>query len=143
MGEFLQFLAAHPILTALWLAVFGALIFTEFSRRMRGFREIGPQEATRLINREDAVLVDIRGPGDFLKQHIINARNVSLSKLDPEQKEIAALKDKAIIVYCNSGMTSLQAATRLSKNGFAQVYSLQGGIQGWMSENLPVSHGKK
>jgi len=57
MNQLPEFLANHPILTAAWLAVAGAVVWT-FMQGSRGGQRLTPAEATRLINSENAVVLD-------------------------------------------------------------------------------------
>ena len=79
---------------------------------------------------------------DFEKGHIAGARNVLMSQFDPENKELAKVRELPIAVYCKSGTTSSQAAARLVKAGFKHVYWLGGGLAAWRQADLPTARGK-
>ncbi|MDX2300830.1 MAG: rhodanese-like domain-containing protein, partial [Xanthomonadaceae bacterium] len=81
-----SFVAAHTALVLAFVAVTGALIYTELARLTRGYRAISPAQVTDLINRENALVVDIRALADFEKGHIVGARHMVLSQFDPENK---------------------------------------------------------
>ena len=82
------------------------------------------------------------GREDFEKGHIPGARHVALSQFDPENKELAKVRDLPVAVYCKAGTTSAQAATRLVKAGFKHVFWLGGGLAAWQQADLPVVKGK-
>lgn len=142
-SELGQFIDNHTTLVLLWLAIFAALVYTEISRALRKFKEINPLEATQLVNQDDALMIDIRSAADFAKGHIINAISLPIEQLSPDHDNLSSDKERPVILYCYSGMTSLRGAAKLAKADFTQVYSLQGGINAWQNENMPVAKGKK
>ena len=75
-----EFLMNHPILTAAWLAVVCAIGWT-FKASATGGARLTPAQATRMINSEDAVVVDVRPDGEFRQGHILNARNIGIGRL--------------------------------------------------------------
>ena len=97
---------------------------------------VGPADAVRLINK-GASVVDIRDAGDFEAGHIVDSQNVT----EPDSDGGAGLKlkkNKPVLLVCDNGSRSGRAAGNLRKSGFEQVYSLQGGMQSWRQENLPI-----
>jgi rhodanese-related sulfurtransferase len=108
----------------------------------RGYREVTPAGLTLLINRENALVVDLSSQQDFDKGHIAGARHVAMSQFDPENKDLAKVRDLPIAVYCKAGTLSSQAAARLVKAGFKQVYWLGGGLAAWRQADLPTTRGK-
>lgn len=103
---------------------------------------ISPQSATELINREDAVVVDVRPISEFSSGHIINAINVPMNGLQKQIKSLEKYRERPIILACRSGAQSSGAGKQLRKAGFEKVYNLQGGILAWQNANLPVSRKK-
>ncbi|HZP67032.1 MAG TPA: rhodanese-like domain-containing protein [Rudaea sp.] len=146
MSEFLthlpEFIGHHAFLVMAFVVVLLALIGGEVSRLMRGYKELTPAGLTLLINRENALVVDLSSMQDYEKGHIAGARHVAMSQFDPENKELAKVKDLPIAVYCKTGTTSAQAATRLVKAGFKHVYWLGGGLAAWQQADLPTTRGK-
>ncbi|MEL6750210.1 MAG: rhodanese-like domain-containing protein, partial [Pseudomonadota bacterium] len=120
-----------------FVAVSAALAWNLISHG-RDKQTIGPQEATRLINREQAVVVDVRPVNDFKTGYIINAHNIPSNGLKDQLKVLQKYRNKPIIAVCRSGMTSATACKTLRKEGFSQVYNLQGGMQAWETANLPI-----
>lgn len=137
-----EFIGNHLVLVTLFLVVLVSLIGNEISRFFRGYRELTPAALTQLINRDSPLVVDLSAPGDFEKAHIPGARNVQLSQFDPENKDLAPVKDRPVAVYCRAGTTSAQAAAKLVKAGFKQVFWLGGGLAAWREANLPVAKGR-
>ncbi|NRA54379.1 MAG: rhodanese-like domain-containing protein [Gammaproteobacteria bacterium] len=140
MQPYIEFIQANPLLAAAWIGIFGALIFTVIKTSTSPIKQVSHQQATLLLNRENAVLVDVRAQDDFKKGHIINSRHLALSQI--KNNELASLekvKDSPIIIVCNTGMTSSQACQMLHKAGFTNIHNLQGGISKWKEANLPLT----
>ena len=96
-------------------------------------------QATQLINREDALVLDVRDPGEYGVGHILGAKNVPMSRIGAAGSEIAAKrKDKPVIVYCDNGNRAVKAAAALRSQGFGRVVSLAGGLGAWQQAGLPV-----
>lgn len=103
---------------------------------------VNPAQATMLINREDALVLDVREAGEFVEGHLPDARNIPVAKLGERISELEKFKDKAIVVSCATGMRSNKACTELKKQGFAKIYNLAGGVDAWVSAGYPVKKGK-
>jgi rhodanese-related sulfurtransferase len=127
----------------IWLvlaAVVSGVMFLwpSVAKRLLRTREVGVAEAVQLINRQDAVILDVREPGEFKAGHIPNARNVPESALAARLKELDKLKGKPILVACASGSRSAPACSALQKAGFEQVYALSGGMGAWQQAGMPM-----
>jgi rhodanese-related sulfurtransferase len=136
------FLGDHLMLALGLVGVTIALIVNELSRFTRGYRAVNPAQLTALINRENALVVDVSASGDFEKGHVVGSRNVLMAQFDPENKQLAKAKELPVAMVCRSGTTSADAAKRLVKAGFTQVYWLDGGIGAWQQANLPLAKGR-
>jgi rhodanese-related sulfurtransferase len=143
MDRLTVFIANNPVLVGVFVALIVALVVTEIRRTRRGWREVSPAELTRMINSEDALVVDLNPPGDFEKGHITGARNHAFAQFDPAHKELAAARERPIAVYCKDGYKSAEIAGRLVQAGFAKVAILRGGLQTWQQDNLPVQKGRR
>lgn len=136
MQQLIEFAANHYLLvTALVIVV--VLLIISFIQG--GKLSVDPQEATRLINREDAIVVDVRPMADFNKGHIVNALSMPLNGFRNQIKTLEKHKGKPIIVNCRSGNQSQAACRDLRKAGFEKVYNLRGGIISWEASHLPIS----
>ncbi|MCC7311409.1 MAG: rhodanese-like domain-containing protein [Sulfuritalea sp.] len=98
-----------------------------------------PAEATLLMNREDALVLDVRETGEWGAGHITGARHITLGQLDKRLSELEKFKEKPIIVVCATGNRSSSACGQLKKHGFGKVYSLGGGISAWRDASLPLT----
>lgn len=135
MEQFIEFVGNHLVLSALWLI----LVFTIFAQhRARSSKAVVPQQAVMLINRNDAVVLDVREKKDFDAGHIVDAINIPLSKLAQRIAELDKHKQKPIVVVCKMGQHSGEASKTLQGAGFEQVVRLGGGIAEWKAQSLPL-----
>ena len=138
----MAFAGRHPLLSLALAGITLAILYNEIAGRLGGYRRLGPAQLTALINRDNALVVDLRAAGDFAKGHIAGSKNVQPSQFDPEHKQLAAAKALPVVVVCNAGLTAAGAAKRLVKAGFEKVYVLDGGVEGWRSAGLPLVKGR-
>ena len=136
-----QFVMNNPVLATAWLAVACALAWTIKATAAGGAR-VTPAQATRLINSEDAVVLDVRPDSEFKDGHILNATNIALSDLSTQMGKLERYKGRPVITACRSGQQSHTAAGVLRKAGFEKVYNLAGGIVAWQDASLPLSKKK-
>ena len=117
----------------------GAMLLWPLLRRGAGGPWVSVAQATQLINREDALMVDVRDQGEYEAGHILGARSLPLARLDSEPPgELAKRKDKPLIVYDDGGERTAKAAAALRKQGFERVVNLTGGLGAWKTAGLPV-----
>ena len=114
----------------------GAMLIWPLVRRTTGGPWVNPARATELINREDALVLDVREPGEYGAGHILAAKNVPVSRLDAA--ELGKRKDRPLIVYCDGSERSAKAAAALKRQGFTRVVNLSGGLAAWQQAGLPV-----
>lgn len=134
----MEFATNHPLLVGGFVLVLLALIVTEVQRTTRKFKMITSAEAIRLINREDAAIIDISASGDFSKKHIVGAINVVPSQIQASNKQLMKLQGRPIVVYCKNGQASSQSASQLMALGLAPVHVLRGGLAQWQQDQHPV-----
>jgi len=115
----------------------GAMLLWPLARRSMGGPSVSPAQATQLINREDALVLDVRDPGEYGAGHILGAKNLPLSRI-AAAGEVAKKKDATLIVYCESGERAGKVTGELRKQGYSKVVSLSGGLGAWKQAGLPV-----
>lgn len=108
-----------------------------------GSKSVSPVEATLLINKEDAIVLDVRDSNEFHQGHIPNARHIPLKDLAQRLSELEKFREQTIIVNCLSGGRSAQACAVLKKEGFNQVLNLDGGISAWEQAGQPITKKRK
>ena len=104
-------------------------------------QEIGALGATQLINRQNAVMLDLRESKEYAEGHVPNALHIPLSQLASRGGELGKLTGRPLIAYCDRGNRSRSAGSALSKLGFAEVYTLRGGVRAWTEAGLPLAKG--
>jgi rhodanese-related sulfurtransferase len=118
-------------------AVSGVMLINALIRG--GGKGISVAEATLLINREDALVLDVRETSEWSVGHIPNARHIALGQLSKHVSELEKFKDKPVIVCCASGNRSSNACGTLQRAGFERVFNLNGGVGAWTGAGLPVT----
>ncbi len=142
MDQLFTFVAAHWQLFAALAVILAMIFYTYSGHTLRGYKSATPMEATHLLNREDALLIDVREDNEFQQGHILGARHVPLRFLSDRLKELEKYRERPVIVSCRSGQRSARAATTLKKHGFSQVYNLAGGVTAWQEASLPLTRKK-
>lgn len=142
LTQLLAFAGDHPYLSLALAGLTVAIIFNEISSLARGYKGVGPAALTALVNRDGALVVDLRPAADFEKGHIPGSKNVQVSQFDPENKQLAAARALPVVLVCKAGQASGDGAKRLRKAGFAHVYVLDGGIGAWQQADLPLAKGR-
>lgn len=135
MEQFLEFAANHWMLVSA-LIVLLALLAWDSSHKAGP--KVSTHEATRLINQNNALVLDIREKADFKAGHLVDSVNIPNSQVGNRISELEKHKSDPIIVVCKTGQTASAASKTLKDNGFAQVYRLSGGIMEWTNNNLPL-----
>lgn len=92
----------------------------------------------QIMNKEGALLLDVREPEEFSAGHAPEAKLIPLGQLAARLQEIAEHKDKPVVVICRSGRRSGIAVAQLQAAGFTQVSNVQGGMQAWEKNGLEV-----
>lgn len=141
MEQLYTFSLNHWELVAAFLVTLIMLIFNIFGDRLRGFESITAETAVRVLNGDDALLIDVRTKDELSKEgHIQDARHIPLNTLKEKISDLEQFRSAPVTVICRSGSRSGVACSQLKKNGFEQVYNLKGGILSWKSAGLPVSY---
>lgn len=139
MSRVVEFIAHHWVLVTLFfLAVIWLFIEESRSQGVMGGSRLTPQQTTTMINRENAVLLDLREVNAFKAGHIINSMNIPVSMIEQKINKIERYKDNPLILVCVNGQQSLKMMAKLKKSGFNKVFILAGGVGAWKQANLPV-----
>ena len=138
----MEFINQNIMLVALVVVSGLSLLWPLFARPSGN--SVSPGEATQLINREDAHIVDVREAGEFAGGHLPDAVNIPAGQLAERVGELDKFKGKPLIVCCASGMRSNKACGELKKQGFDRLYNLAGGVDAWVGAGYPIKKaGKK
>ena len=138
MEKIPEFIANHLFLVTLFVSL-AALLLWSFTAELAGNVQLDPAAATRLINRDNAKVLDLRNREDFLNGHIIGAANHAYQEsTDDIDKTLARYKDTIVLLYCAYGRESVQIARRFKRQGFKHLYCLKGGAHAWQGAHLPL-----
>ncbi len=122
------------LIVVIAVSVLGLLIPVINTRRYAP--EVSPAQATELINRQGAQIVDVRKAADFAKGHIANSRNIPADQI---QNEFGKLKrERPVILVDQTGAGSRPVARLLRGVGFQRVTILERGIVGWLQAKMPL-----
>lgn len=138
----MKFLTQNLLLIGLALGSGLMLIWPLLKRGAgAGVAQASPNEAVLLINRANALVLDVRDDQDFAAGHIADARHIPAAQLEARLGELRRYKDRPLIVNCQGGVRSAKACDVLRKHEFSKVYNLQGGLNAWTQAKLPVVKG--
>ena len=87
------------------------------------------------LERNEAIVVDVREPAEFAREHIAGAQSFPLSTFDPSHLP----RDRRLVLCCQSGARSSRALAQLEAAGLTDVAHLDGGLTAWKSAHLPTS----
>lgn len=106
--------------------------------RRAGGGSLSPQNAVQRINREKAVVIDVREPAEFAAGHITNAKNVPLAQIEERLPQVVKNKALPVILVCATSPRAVRAQVLARKLGYDQAEALAGGLQAWRTAGLPV-----
>lgn len=138
MISYSEFIANNFVLFAALGVIIALILRLELKRATRGFKVVTSAEAVQLINKEDALVLDVREDNERMHGSIRGAKHLALSVLKQRLEELKGFAEKPVIAYCKTGNRSIEACEILKKNNFSNVMSLKGGIEEWRTANLPV-----
>ena len=108
---------------------------------MTGITGIEPKAVQEWLAADEALLIDIREPMEYAREHIHGARLEPLSHFD--KADFSGISDKVAVFYCRSGNRTRQAADVLARSGFRDLYVLDGGIEAWKRAGLPIEEDRR
>ena len=132
---FLEFIAEQWMLVAALTVCIGLLVRHESAKGGPG---LSPQQLVTLVNREQAVVVDLRDSKEYDAGHIVDAINIPFAKLSHRMVELDAHKEKPVVLVCKMGQHAGSAGKQLLQAGFGNVSRLSGGMLEWQNSQLPL-----
>jgi rhodanese-related sulfurtransferase len=133
-----EFLRDNVLLIGLAIGSGIMLLLPTFNKSTGGAVSVRPNDAVTLMNRNNALVLDVREETEFATGHITGAKHIPLAQLSERLNELSKHKNNPIIVNCQHGMRSAKACSILRKADFTEVYNLQGGIAAWENAKLPL-----
>lgn len=139
LEELILFIMIHPILSISWVTLLVFVIAINLDNYAYKVKVISRREAIELINKGNSIIVDTRNSYCFHQGHLTNSINLTAHEIkNGEINMLGNHKTNLIIVVCDNGITSKEAAKKLKKSGFNNVVVLKEGIDGWNSVHLPL-----
>lgn len=139
-NQLIEFAGNHRLLVLALIAILVMLIVSEIQQRLSRVKVVSHSEAIRLLNHENAVMIDMRSDKDYREGHIVNAVHLPAGTGEVPAS-LNKHRERPVIVYCERGQRSNAVCNRLSKQGFESVYNLKGGVLAWQKAELPLSKG--
>lgn len=131
----MKFIIDNIWLIAIALVSGAALLLPGLQRRGA---KVSQLQATQMMNQGKTLVLDVRDAAEFATGHLQNAKHIPLNELSTRLKELEKSKSNTVITVCERGVRSATAAALLTKQGFTQVFSLEGGVAAWKSQGLPT-----
>ena len=138
MQEYIEFVKENPLYFIGLIAVLFFFIKLESARFTRKFKMVNTNEAVKLMNQDDTIVVDVREDKEIKDGILQNAQHITLGQLNDRIGHLGTNKQVPILVYCRSGTRSSSACNTITKAGFENVSALTGGILAWEGANLPT-----
>ncbi len=138
----MEFIQQNIFLVAI-AVVSGIALVIHTIRNPVGKNSLTPAQATLLINREDALVIDVSEPDEYVAGHLPESRNIPSGRLEERIAELDKFKDSPLIVVCQTGARSSVACKKLEKLGFTKAQNLAGGISAWRTAGMPLKKGSK
>ncbi len=145
MVEYWAFFNRHVFLCGMWVVCLVMLVYMQLRIMLANVKKVSTAGATMMVNHEDGVFVDVRTGDNFAQSHIANSLNISAADIKSGRTQrIENARNKPIILVGRDKMDSeaFNSARILKQQGFAKVFTLEGGIVQWANENLPLSNKK-
>jgi rhodanese-related sulfurtransferase len=139
MGRFGEFIINHWFLFVVLAVVVVFLIIDIVQGFLRKAAGVSPSEVIRLINHENAVVLDLRTTSEYAHGHILGAVHIPLNELPDRLSELMQYKETPLVLCTHYGTTSGGAVPALNKAGLTKLFNLQEGIVAWQGANLPLS----
>jgi rhodanese-related sulfurtransferase len=135
--DIFQFLLSQNNILIVGIAVAaGVMLALPAVKGARGGGGLSTGAAIQMVNRQQAVWIDVRPAEQFQAGHIAQARSLPGGDLD---KSVSVPKNKPLIVVSQQGRESSKIAAKLREAGYADVQVLDGGMDAWAKATLPVT----
>lgn len=138
MNQFIEFVINHWVLCSLLVGLLITLFYTENQKRGA---TVSLHEATRILNQDSGVIVDLRSAQEYADGHISGAIHLPVAEVGERVSELDKYKDSTIVLVCKMGQHSGATSRVLKGAGFNDVRRLDGGMSEWTSANMPVVKG--
>lgn len=138
MDRVLEYVSHHPWLATATAVLAALIVVYEMRARSESQVSVSPQELIRLMN-QGALLLDLRPQEQYQAGHLAGARQMSGDQILKAADTLKKHKEKAVVVYDDTGSLGAAAARQLAAQGFTRAFTLRGGLAAWRADNLPVA----
>lgn len=142
MERLIEYTNHHPWLVGALVLVSIVVVLYEMRSQSESRASVSPQDMVRLMN-QGALLIDLRPLEQYTAGHVGGARQMSGDQILQASDTLKKYKEKAVVVYDDSGSLSAAAVRQLAAQGFTKAFNLRGGLSAWRTENLPLTRGEK
>jgi len=139
MAQLIEFAGNNLILVAALLVILTLILKTEIGLKFNNVPQLNVNDAVRLMNNDDVIVLDVRESSEYSAGHIRGSIHIPIGSLSKRLNELDKFKNKKVLAYCRSGNRSNTACRTLSKQGFENVNNMSGGVISWTAANLPLS----
>jgi rhodanese-related sulfurtransferase len=140
MDRLLEYISHHPWLATATAVLAAFIVVYEMRSRSAGLSSVSPQEVIRLMN-QGALVLDLRPQEQYQAGHLAGARRMDGEEILKAAETLKKHKEKAVVVYDDSGSLGPSAVRQLTAQGFTRAFALRGGLTAWRADNLPVTRG--
>ncbi len=137
--QILQFTQDHWMLCTSFITILGILIFEEIKNKLSGIPRVLAKSAVLMLNRENALAIDLRSKAAFAGGHILGSISIVRAEIDQDLKKLEPHKDRPLILVDDQDSGAVAVGSKLQKAGFTKVYILAGGPNSWQDAQLPLS----
>jgi rhodanese-related sulfurtransferase len=137
--SFLDFVLNHYILVAVFLVSLYVVVVNTVKMRLSKVGMLSPMEVAEKINRENALILDVRSNEEFALGHLPGSLNVIESDiLNNNLGNVSKDRERPAVIVDKDGTRTYELGNELIKNGFKSVFALHGGMFTWQQEGLPT-----
>lgn len=138
-SDFYVFIKQHALLVVIWSVLLIIVCYSLVMNWMRGRFEISCNKLILLINKRNAVVIDIRSHNDYNSGYIINSINIPLENIENNDSvSYKSFKNNPLIIVDNYATSLLSVKQYFNKLGIMEVYILKGGINNWKNNSFPL-----
>ena len=142
-NQILTFLSEHWLLSAAFLIAVVALVINEVLNRATSDVKLSPEQLVYSMNRDNAVVLDVRTEKLFALRNIVGSINIPDADIQKKLKALQQYQGKLVVVVDANGQTVTKITKLLGENNFSNVKQLVGGIAAWQQTGLPLVSTKK
>ena len=135
MDHSFEFILNHPVLSVALFIFIYLIISFEIKNFTKKYKSINCNDLVSKINESQIVVLDTREKSEYKKGHISQA-------ILHDSSNTKKIDFTEVVVYDKDEVTSVSSAEKISKNNSIKVFYLEGGIQSWTENNLPLVEGK-